>query len=178
MNRFVIAEPQNCIGCRTCEVACAMAHSSAHGAEPLNPDNFMPRLSVVKNESVSTVALCRHCEDAPCANACPSGAIVYRNDSVQVIQERCVGCKSCMVACPYGAMRIVSVPAPQTGLIKSRATRAQALKCDLCENREQGPACVAACPTHALQLVDAARMEAALKQRQLLAAQGMPNVTL
>ena len=166
MNRFVIAEPQNCIGCRTCEVACAMAHAAGQDAQPLNPENFKPRLTMVKNATVSTVVLCRHCEDAPCVNACPSGAIVYRNDSVQVLQERCVGCKSCMVACPYGAMQVVSVPAAPTGLLKSRTTRAQALKCDLCDGRAAGPACVGACPTHALHLVDHDQMEATLKKRQ------------
>ena len=99
MNRFVIADPSKCIGCRTCEIACAMAHQPVGAEEALTPHNFAPRLTVIRNAKVTTPVLCRQCDDAPCVRACPSGAIVYSADSVQVIQSRCVGCKTCVVAC-------------------------------------------------------------------------------
>ena len=116
MNRFIVAEPQSCIGCRTCEVACAMAHPLDQGAEALTAQNFRPRLTVMKSAKVSTPVLCRQCDDAPCLNACPNGAIVYSQDSVQVLQDRCVGCKTCMLACPFGVMQVVSVPLAKTEL--------------------------------------------------------------
>ena len=180
MNRFIIAEPQNCIGCRTCEVACAMAHAVSPSAPTLSPTTFRPRLTVIKGAEVSTPILCRHCEDAPCANACPSGAIVYREDSVQVLQERCVGCKSCMVACPFGAMQVVSVPAVAKGgnRLFARSATAQALKCDLCIDRVAGPACIASCPTKALHMVDSQSMEASLRQRQEQAALEFSSLSL
>ena len=179
MNRFIIAEPQNCIGCRTCEVACALAHPVGQGDEALSVVNFHPRLTVIVGAKVSTPVMCRHCVDAPCANACPSNAIVYRDDSVQVLQERCVGCKTCMVACPYGAMQIVTTAAKASGaFFTSRTQKAHALKCDLCADHSAGPACVTSCPTNALHLVDRNQMENTLRKRQQQAALDTPQVTI
>lgn len=72
-----------------------------------------------------------------------------RCGSPLVKQSRCIGCKSCMVACPFGAMQVRVVE-----------DRVQALKCDLCAHREGGPACVEACPTHALRCIDPASLRA------------------
>jgi electron transport protein HydN len=157
-----------------------MAHKPAD-IPMLTPENFRPRLKVIKGARVSTAVLCRHCDDAPCANACPAGAIVVRDNSVQVLQERCVGCKTCMVACPYGAIEVVTVPAdmPSGSVLKTRNLKAQAIKCDLCIDRAGGPACVEACPTKGLHLVDAAVLEATLKARREQAALvDIPNLPL
>lgn len=172
MNRFVIAEPQKCIGCRTCEVACVLAHPSGDGSAPLSPENFAPRLHVVKSFKVSTPVMCRHCEDAPCVNACPNGAIVYRANTVQVLQERCIGCKTCVVACPFGAMDVLTRPAAQgVGAFASgQRVKAEAHKCDLCVDRPSGPACIPVCPTKALHVVDRNTLEATLQERRARAA--------
>lgn len=172
MNRFVIAEPAKCIGCRTCEIACALAHQGPDGDDVLTPRTFAPRLTVIRNASVTTPVLCRQCDDAPCVRACPSNAIVYSKDSVQVIQSRCVGCKTCVVACPYGAMNVVTLPqAPQASAVyATQRHKAEAHKCDLCVDRPTGPACIPACPTKALHLVDAEKMAATLRKRQEEAA--------
>lgn len=91
MNRFVIAEPDKCIGCRTCEVACVLAHPT--GAEnDLTPENFRPRLRLVKGLKLTAPVQCRQCENAPCVNVCPTNALVYSADTVQLIRERCIGC--------------------------------------------------------------------------------------
>jgi electron transport protein HydN len=178
MNRFIIAEPQNCIGCRTCEVACALAHPLSPG-DPLSPDTFHPRLTVIKSARISTPVLCRQCDDAPCLNACPSGASVYAGSSVQVLQERCVGCKTCMVACPYGAMQVVTVPQrPEPGSFATRQIKAKALKCDLCVGKPDGPACIATCPTKALRMVEPQALEAALQKRRQQAALDTPALPL
>ncbi|MTJ82994.1 MAG: 4Fe-4S dicluster domain-containing protein [Telmatospirillum sp.] len=179
MNRFIAATPAKCIGCRTCEVACVLAHANhCEGACALAEPNpaadrpsclsFMPRLTVIKTETVSTVVNCHHCEDAPCANACPSGAIVYRKNSVQIDQDRCLGCKTCMMACPFGAMNVITVPGSRmfAGVAIATGRKAQAHKCDLCIDREGGPACVSVCPTKALRLVDRASMDETLRLRQ------------
>jgi electron transport protein HydN len=180
MNRFIIAEPQNCIGCRTCEVACAMAHLATDSSSFLSTANFQPRLKVIKSATVSTPVLCRQCEDAPCVNACPNQAIIYSQNTVQVQQDRCVGCKTCMVACPYGAMSVVSVPTEKQAAspFQSRTIKAQALKCDLCITHSEGPACIPSCPTNALHLVDQNVMEATMKKRQEQAALDMPSLQL
>ncbi|SUB81179.1 Electron transport protein hydN [Pragia fontium] len=172
MNRFVIADPKNCIGCRTCEVACAVVHSTDNDVANLSAKTFTPRIRVVKGQSVSTAILCRHCEDAPCAAVCPSGAIVHRNNSIQVIQEKCIGCKTCAIACPYGAMSIVTsnVTLPGNDAINTIHQKTEALKCDLCEDIAESPTCIKVCPTNALQLVTHESMDAMLRQKQERAA--------
>ncbi|EMA0460448.1 4Fe-4S dicluster domain-containing protein [Enterobacter hormaechei subsp. xiangfangensis] len=144
MNQFILADPEKCIGCRTCEVACMMSHQSS-----ATPEAFTSRIRVVKGGTFTTAVGCHQCENAPCANVCPTGAIHRAAGAWLVKQSRCIGCKSCMVACPFGAMQVRVVE-----------DRVQALKCDLCAHREGGPACVEACPTHALRCIDPARLRA------------------
>lgn len=172
MNRFIAPTPSKCIGCRTCEVACALAHSHGAGVEALSPASFKPRLRMIKTATVSTAVMCHHCEDAPCVNACPSNAIVYRQNSVQVEQDRCLGCKSCVLACPFGAMDVVTVPAARhfAGISLSLGVKALAHKCDLCSDNPAGPACVSVCPTNALQVMDRGALEDTLHLRQERAA--------
>ncbi len=167
MNRFVIADPKKCIGCRTCEIACVMAHNG-NQTSTLTPENFSPRLKVIKGLSVSTAVLCRQCEDAPCANVCPNGAIVHAKDSIQVIQEKCIGCKTCVVACPFGAMDVISKPAQRMsgGDSYGDCVRAEAHKCDLCIDNPSGPACIKVCPTDALQLISNETIEAMIRKKQ------------
>lgn len=156
MNRFIIADPKKCIGCRTCEIACVMAHSQNQDISALDAANFAPRLHLLKGPNISTVVLCRQCEDAPCASACPNGAISQTGGMVKVTQERCIGCKACVMACPYGVMEVITHPvARQNGaLMLSASEKAEAHKCDLCTGRESGPACMEFCPTEALHCVD------------------------
>lgn len=159
MNRFIIADPLSCIACHTCEAACAVAKAEG----PVGEATFLPRLTLIKHAFISTPVVCRQCDDAPCLNACPNSAIVYAQDSVQVLQARCIGCKSCMIACPYGVIRVQSVQV-------NGATRSQAIKCNLCVEREDGPACIPSCPTDALRLVDPDALNHLLQQRQLQTA--------
>ena len=107
MNRFIIADTQKCIGCRTCEVACVVSHQQDQDCSTVSARRFAPRIRVVKSDELSTATLCRQCEDAPCANVCPEGAIRHEGDVWRVDQRLCIGCKSCMVACPYGAMTVM-----------------------------------------------------------------------
>lgn len=142
MNRFILADTENCIGCRTCEVACVVSHQGM-----LSAGAFTPRIRVVKGGAFTTAVGCHQCEDAPCATVCPTQAIRHTAGAWRVEPARCIGCKSCVVACPFGAMQVQRV-----------GNRVQAVKCDLCADREAGPACVEACPTHALRCVDPARL--------------------
>lgn len=157
MNRFIIADSTKCIGCRTCEVACVVSHEDNQDCSGVKPATFSARIRVVKTGDFSTAVTCHHCEDAPCANVCPVGAIGRANGAVLVEQARCIGCKSCMIACPFGAMQVMRVDA-----------RAQALKCDLCQHRENGPACVEACPTNALSCIKPVQLRENRLQSQRL----------
>ncbi len=175
MNNLVIADPERCIGCRTCEVACVLAHLSGGTLERLSAARFVPRLKVVRVSKVTAPVQCRQCDDAPCAKVCPTGAFVYSHNSVQVNQSRCIGCKSCMMACLYGAIEIVLRPetaeAPSSHLPATvGAERVQAFKCDLCLGRSEGPACLKVCPTKAISLVDSNALAERARRRREQAA--------
>ncbi|NKF50715.1 4Fe-4S dicluster domain-containing protein [Shewanella sp. WXL01] len=173
MNRFVFADPNQCIGCRTCEVACVLSHQEVSKIESLDPSKFYPRLNLVRNGDVTTPIMCRQCEDAPCEQVCPNNAIYRENGQVHVIQSRCIGCKTCSVACPYGAMNVVAFPVEQQGpseLFKMNTIKAQALKCDLCGTRDKGPACVEVCPTNAIRLIEPQDMDQIKQDKRKQAA--------
>ncbi|MBW6187113.1 4Fe-4S binding protein, partial [Pseudomonas aeruginosa] len=159
---FILSDSRKRIGCQACEVACVMAHNEEQHV--LTPQRFLPRITVIKAEGQRNAITCRHCEDAPCVRSCPNDAIAQSGDSVQVRQEKCIGCKSCMVACPFGVMQVVVTP-QAAGLVK-----ASAHKCDLCQGREAGPACVENCPAQALTLADDETLITLAKQRRLRSA--------
>ncbi len=133
-----------CVGCHTCEIACAVEHSAgkqllAAISEPVKPRK---RLYVEAAQNLAVPVLCRHCESAPCVAACPTGA-TYRDERSQLVLQdhrKCIGCLLCVQACPFGMMG-------------RRAESRVTVKCDRCPERER-PACVDACPTHALVYVD------------------------
>lgn len=157
MGRFVFAVAEKCIGCRTCEIACVKAHPDENGHTTLTLGNFAPRLHVVKSRTVTAPVQCHHCDNAPCIAVCPTRALVYDNDTVQMVNERCIGCSQCVVACPFGAMTLIDVGSstadPLIGHYPLNQTKYRAHKCDLCNGRSEGPACIAVCPTKALYLV-------------------------
>lgn len=162
MNRFIMANSQQCIGCRACEVACVMAHNEEQHV--VSPAHFHPRITVIKHQQQRSAVTCRHCEAAPCARSCPNGAIGRVDDAVQVDQQKCIGCKSCVVACPFGTLQILVTP------IGEERVKATAHKCDLCRDRAEGPACAQNCPANALQLVNGDALSEISKARRLRAA--------
>nr|WP_051124167.1 4Fe-4S dicluster domain-containing protein [Dickeya sp. DW 0440] len=145
MNQFVIANAKDCIGCKACEIACVISHND--GCYPQNRQDFHPRIKVFGKAEQHTAVTCRHCEDAPCASVCPTRALVKKQGGVQLLAEKCIGCKTCVLACPFGAISVET--AAQSGTA--------AHKCDLCLDRPQGQACVEACPTKALHVVQRIR---------------------
>ena len=153
MKSLIIVNPADCIGCRTFEVACVVAHPSE---QELNADVFLPRLKVQRLDSISAPVMCHQCENAPCVGACPVGALTMGEQVVQTNSARCIGCQSCVSACPFGMITIQSLPGD---------TRQQIVKCDLCEQREEGPACVESCPTQALQLLTERELRRVRQQR-------------
>ncbi len=139
----IFVKPDRCMGCRSCEIACAVQHSAAKELFAAVAQSPPPRkrLFVEAGRSGAMPVLCRHCEEAPCLNACISGCL-YRDDNglVRRHKERCIGCWTCIMVCPFGVI--------------TRDPRAHiAVKCDRCHRREI-PACVESCPTGALVLVD------------------------
>ncbi|MBP1764058.1 MAG: putative electron transport protein [Firmicutes bacterium] len=165
LNAFVVADPNKCIGCKVCEVACSVAHTDKETLTVGMIDTpVIGKLYLVKTAAVTMPVQCRHCEDAPCAQVCQEGAIIQTNGKIIINEEECIGCKTCLMACPFGAIDIVPVykngeAVTQTGLMVETKDGlvekglAVASKCDLCAERAGGPACVSACPEKALELV-------------------------
>lgn len=133
-----------CMGCRSCEMACASNHTLEATRGRINGS---PRIWVRHGQvrrggnegSKPIVVTCHHCAKPRCLDACISGAI-YVDPSGRVLydQGRCTGCWKCVTACPFGA-------------IGRDDKAARILKCDLCSQLSE-PACVAACNVGALEL--------------------------
>lgn len=164
MNRFIIADPQACIGCRSCEIACVMSHRG--GEYPELREQFLPRIKVFKGEKNYVALTCHHCEDAPCVKVCTSGALIRQSDHIQLIKEKCIGCKDCVLACPFGAISMVDESDyPDSPQITAH-------KCDLCEGHANSPACVVACPNDSLRLYDQQQIELERRHKQYITALG------
>ncbi len=137
----IMVHLDRCNGCLTCSLACAAAHSSSGTIVGAMLEGIPGRIFVQAAGSRPVPILCRHCEDAPCVDACMTGAMQKDPGTGLVSNEgreqTCVGCWMCIMACPYGA------------IIQKPGEKKLALKCDGCPGREI-PACVAACPNNAL----------------------------
>ncbi len=136
---------ERCVACRSCELACALHRSSLSQRLPEAIYETPSPLSRVRVEDTGTDAgfpiQCRHCQDAPCLDACPSKALHRAADGLVLVHDaRCIGCWMCVMVCPFGA------PQP------FRDVRTM-IKCDQCTGMD-GPFCVDSCPTGALELVD------------------------
>jgi anaerobic carbon-monoxide dehydrogenase iron sulfur subunit len=144
---FILVNPEHCLGCRTCENACAAVHTKAGTviSAILSGERLHPRNRVIQVNGVKLSTQCRQCEDAPCVRVCPTGATYYTDTYTAVNQQLCIGCRLCMIVCPFGAIRVVTTEV-------AGRDKGAAFKCDLCMDRTSGPACVEACPTKALSL--------------------------
>lgn len=151
---MVRCDIHRCTGCRACELVCVQSHGVAGATVGTLTGPVKPRLFI--SGAGETPVLCRHCEDAPCLNACVKGAISRVNGQVIIDEKKCIGCKDCVMACPFGAIAIlpVSEDGAQVTQSGSDLPRKAASKCDLCLGLPGGPACVRACPNKALRLVD------------------------
>jgi carbon-monoxide dehydrogenase iron sulfur subunit len=152
-NAIVFSDPDKCLGCHSCELSCAVAHSGCDlftaAAQGLT---LRPRTSVVAAAGVTMPVQCRQCEDAPCAFACPTGSIRQEDGMVVIREKNCVGCKVCVMVCPFGA---ISVKPESDSVTDGRTNRGVARKCDLCATTgRELPACMEACPTKAISLID------------------------
>ena len=141
----VYAIEERCLGCHLCEVACKTAHSrtgDVYKAHMWETDVKPARIHVEGDNFASIAVNCRHCANPGCVAGCIAGALTKNPVSglVEFDENKCVGCRTCMVQCPYDAIRIYT----------------KALKCDLCTTGHAGgePACVAACINQALVFED------------------------
>ncbi len=153
MKRLVV-KLDKCTGCKRCEQACMAEHSDSKnyiGAlfEPVQPKT---RIFVEPNGEKAVPIVCRHCVEPLCVSACMAGCM--QKDPVTGVvtntghEQQCVGCWMCVMACPFGVIT-PGTEAEEKGL----SPFARAIKCDFCPNRDT-PACVAACPDAAIEVVE------------------------
>jgi Fe-S-cluster-containing hydrogenase component 2 len=132
MNRMLVVDYERCTGCRNCEMACSVSHGRAS-----NPAKSAVRVVKWVTKGLSVPVVCQQCEVPACANICPVQALSRDADTGAMVvdYDLCVGCRMCIVACPFGA-------------ITFDMDRRQAIKCDLCGGVE--PWCVRLCEPGAL----------------------------
>ena len=146
-----------CVRCDQCEVACAATHGNV---------SRLDREAGATFAGLHVPTSCRHCEHPHCMKDCPPDAIHRAANGEVYIDDTCIGCGNCERNCPYGVIQMgtpeQTTPslwqwmilgrgdAPGKASKKGRKDEAKkAVKCDMCHGREQGPACVQACPTGA-----------------------------
>ena len=182
--KAVVVDSRRCIGCKGCQVACKAwnklpaEQTKVSGGEYTNPTYFSPitwkivrfkEIGDYDNTQSGTGGLkwrmladnCKHCLEPGCVSVCPSGALWKRSDGPVLYDlDRCIGCGYCEMACPWG------IPNFDEEIHSIR-------KCTMCFDRiDQGlePACVATCPTDALQFMT---LEEAQKMAREAEANGL-----
>ena len=164
--KTVFVHPERCIGCKQCEIACAVAHSQSKNLflSVFETPSSKPRIHAEPGMTLNTAFpnKCRHCNPAPCLSVCPTAAI-HRpsdfDDIVMIDARKCISCGMCALVCPFDVITYYpAATAPEKAAV--------ATKCDHCIDRQRMgmvPACVEACKVEALEfgevneLVKAAR---------------------
>ncbi|WP_019873600.1 4Fe-4S dicluster domain-containing protein [Sporichthya polymorpha] len=137
-------DQRTCIGCHACTVACKTEHEIPVG-QFRTWVKYVDSGTFPDNTRDFGVMRCNHCTDAPCVKICPTHALFTRKDGIVDFDgDSCIGCKSCLQACPYDALYIDE-------------NTSTAAKCNFCAHRvDEGlePACVVVCPTHSIWVGD------------------------
>lgn len=129
--------PKNCMACKSCELACALRHSTSGDINDLVSEYPRPlsRLKIGVKDGRLHMTRCLHCKRPKCIEVCEARAITKSDEGVVTIDdERCTGCFDCVDACPFGAIQIRDH---------------EAVKCDLCGGAAE-LSCVLACKCGAL----------------------------
>lgn len=146
MSKYIFKTNQErCISCNACEVHCKQKNKVPTGAKLGQMVSVGPVNRGGKPKIMNLFMPCFHCEQPWCVAACPTNAMVRREEDgiVYVQRDLCVGCKACIISCPWDI--------PQWD-----ETTGTVMKCDLCMDRLDAglkPACVTACTTHALEFL-------------------------
>ncbi len=154
---YLFQDTRKCIGCKACEIQCKINKGLPIGPRVCQIFETGPEMVGDVPRSAFVFMPCFHCQEAWCVSVCPTGAMQLRSrDGIVFIdQNLCVGCKTCIAACPWGAPQWN----PETGKV---------VKCDYCKDRlDQGlrPACVTVCPTQCLVFSPEESMPQSMRQR-------------
>jgi carbon-monoxide dehydrogenase iron sulfur subunit len=151
--KTVFIHPERCIGCKQCEVACAVAHSQTKNVflAVFESPSPKPRIHAEPGLALNTAFpnKCRHCNPAPCQMVCPTAAIYRPADYPEIVEvnaRKCIACGMCAMVCPFDVISYYASPdAPEKFTV--------AIKCNHCIDRQRQamiPACVDVCKVGAL----------------------------
>ena len=128
-----------CLACHLCEYYCAAASTGKDLVKAFKSDvKPVPRIKVEEGSEVNFAVQCRHCDGKACVKGCIAGALSVVDGVVVCDENKCVGCYTCVLSCPFGCI-----------VIDDAGHRIQ--KCDLCTKMHDGePACVQGCPNKAI----------------------------
>jgi Fe-S-cluster-containing hydrogenase component 2 len=141
--RFLKANPEWCMGCKNCELACTSRKMAKANNSPKY--EVKTNIHIIQSDEIKFPVYCEHCEDAYCKEICPVNAIENNNGVIYLNTEKCIGCEMCVQACPYGVIDM-----------RKADNKKIASKCDMCLDRQKNnlsPACYSACPVKALELI-------------------------
>jgi len=136
--KVLVIHPEKCTACRACELACSMKYHNQ-----FNLSRSRIQVNIFLEEAVYIPTTCTQCDQAWCAKICPTNAIVkdQATQAYKVLDDKCVGCKMCVLACPFGSIVLF----PEKG---------KAEKCDHCLSIDGAPECVKFCTPKALEYLD------------------------
>lgn len=144
-------------GCDACVKACATENGINETAkDPRQGSQWIRKIDLKDpktGQEHSLPMLCQHCEHPPCVDVCPTGASMKRADGIVLVDRHiCIGCRYCMMACPYKARSLVHMPLTEQNPLVPRG-QGCVEACTFCVQRiDRGlqPACVEACPEKAM----------------------------
>jgi carbon-monoxide dehydrogenase iron sulfur subunit len=135
MTKVLMIHPDKCTGCHNCTLACSYGHEGQ-----FRPTATRVHVYTWEREGFSVPMMCQQCDEASCMKVCPTGALSRIKGAalVEYNQSKCIGCKMCTMACPFGSVVYDGVTS-------------SVLKCDQCGG---SPECVSFCPTQALEFIE------------------------
>lgn len=156
----MVIDQKRCIGCDACTIACRQVHGTSRGI--LYAKIIKYEIGQYPNAKLAFLPLlCMHCAEPPCVEVCPTEATYKREDGIVAVDsEKCIGCRNCVIACPYGSRDSFKI---RKTYFQDEKTKYEVFhekdhvagkveKCDLCLSRVlkgKDPACVEACPAEA-----------------------------
>ncbi|HIL18915.1 MAG TPA: 4Fe-4S dicluster domain-containing protein [Gammaproteobacteria bacterium] len=171
----MLVDATRCVsGCDACVNACATEHGIEMTDRPEIDAQWIRKVDLIDENSgkeISLPVMCQHCEDAPCVAVCPTGASFRREDGIVLVNKHtCIGCRYCMMACPYKARSFIHINlvGQRTHSPRGKGTVESCTFCVHRVDRDREPACVEACTAaghQALLFGDLSDNEGELAQR-------------